>query len=826
MSDRAWLDRFIIEAAQDPGPLFRTIASARLQDLTAAAAALELVSNPAVRVLGYAALGRRSREQREEFLARAAQSAELLPEPESRVGVLIALIDALPRRVAQNSLVRLLRTIEDLSPDLKRRYRRLLESRFARDDSMPAIVPPNPLPDIRIDPDALAQRLALAHLRTSALGASGPMRIRPLGTAAGRSRDIRLAEIASSVGIDPHSFALSNSPMTTAAAALLESAEESSGASSEPAAAAMREMIRPERVVSTGFADGHGEPVQIVVQPGDLHFYFVEVGARVEGAAESGQSLPEDLEAASVIDVVMAINDDGLTIEGPRTGRLRIDGSGAVLVIERGAMVEADEALLRRRMFFAFRAPPEARHCSMRCSFYCRGILVQSRYISVPVGTGGPPTVMADYVRSRTLSPGYLAQFERPRLSIMLNRNANGTHTFRFYANAGKFEHSVTFGDLELKDHIGRARRGFRQAAWGTQDEWTEAAAYRFRIPRTLDSVKPDLLDLARRGRVLWDAVINKLADGPDAADALRELMRESGHVQFALKEAANAVLPIAILYDHELDTSRPDEQMQLCATFVRSLGGDLAAAPCFNGDCPNRDRDDVVCPGGFWGYRHAVGLPVSIGADQSSPPDVPPFVTSTAPSFTIGVSTDPTMSGRVAHLANLLLKTSAPQAVAELRDKAIDEMKMGFAPIVYFYCHGGLHEIDGPFIEVGPRDGPRIARNNLRKVRWKEIRPLVFINGCHTTRVSPEEALELVSAFVATSGASGVIGTEITVFESLASTFAEAFFVEFVTNKRNAGQAIRRARLRLLKDSLNPLGLVYIPFVDSSLQLCRPAMA
>ena len=180
-------------------------------------------------------------------------------------------------------------------------------------------------------------------------------------------------------------------------------------------------------------------------------------------------------------------------------------------------------------------------------------------------------------------------------------------------------------------------------------------------------------------------------------------------------------------------------------------------------------------------------------------------------------------MSGCVTHLANLQLKTSAPQNVAKLRDETVAAMQAGGAPIVYFYCHGGLHDIEGPFIEVGPRDGPRIARNNLRDVRWKQIRPVVFINGCHTTRVSPEEALELVSAFVETSGASGVIGTEITVFESLASAFAEAFFVEFVRNGRQAGEAIRRARLRLLKDSLNPLGLVYIPFVESSLWLRRP---
>jgi len=76
------------------------------------------------------------------------------------------------------------------------------------------------------------------------------------------------------------------------------------------------------------------------------------------------------------------------------------------------------------------------------------------------------------------------------------------------------------------------------------------------------------------------------------------------------------------------------------------------------------------------------------------------------------------------------------------------------------------------------------------------------------------------VQAFVSESSASGVIGTEITIFESLATSFAEAFFEEFVAKKRSAGEAIRRARLSLLHRWRNPLGLVYIPFVLPDLHL------
>ncbi|HWJ41113.1 MAG TPA: CHAT domain-containing protein, partial [Candidatus Limnocylindrales bacterium] len=97
--------------------------------------------------------------------------------------------------------------------------------------------------------------------------------------------------------------------------------------------------------------------------------------------------------------------------------------------------------------------------------------------------------------------------------------------------------------------------------------------------------------------------------------------------------------------------------------------------------------------------------------------------------------------------------------------------------------------------------------------------------NGCRTTSVTPEEALNLVNPLVTNSGASGVIGTEITVFESLATAFAEAFFEEFVVKKHAAGEAVRRARLQLLKKKRNPLGLVYIPFVLPGLCLRPPVV-
>jgi hypothetical protein len=140
----------------------------------------------------------------------------------------------------------------------------------------------------------------------------------------------------------------------------------------------------------------------------------------------------------------------------------------------------------------------------------------------------------------------------------------------------------------------------------------------------------------------------------------------------------------------------------------------------------------------------------------------------------------------------------------------------------VYFYCHGGYDGTE-PFLRVGLESQVgTITRPNLRdkRIRWNDPRPLVFINGCHTTALDPEQALDFVSGFVETAGAVGVIGTEITVFEPLARNFAENCLRRFL-NGVSIGEAVRAARLALLKEG-NPLGLVYIPFVIASLQLVR----
>jgi hypothetical protein len=134
----------------------------------------------------------------------------------------------------------------------------------------------------------------------------------------------------------------------------------------------------------------------------------------------------------------------------------------------------------------------------------------------------------------------------------------------------------------------------------------------------------------------------------------------------------------------------------------------------------------------------------------------------------------------------------------------------------VYFYCHGGRTTRE-PYLGVGQKE--RIFPTELRgwKVRWTTCRPLVFINGCHTADLTPTDLVSFNASF-SRCRAAGVIGTEISVPETLARYVARSFFEQLVARKK-VGEIIRQARLALL-ERYNPLGLVYTPYCSADLQV------
>jgi hypothetical protein len=213
----------------------------------------------------------------------------------------------------------------------------------------------------------------------------------------------------------------------------------------------------------------------------------------------------------------------------------------------------------------------------------------------------------------------------------------------------------------------------------------------------------------------------------------------------------------------------------------------------------------------------------VSLKKDEEEGDDAAVTITYTgAPHIAMSVSTDKNFRERPKHEQALRrLNLATTEEYADNRDASVSLMKATKSQVVYFYCHGGLTQDGVPFISVGDKSGDWLTTNTLfeNRVRWRGNRPLVFINGCHTTAVTPKYALNFVQSFIQTANAAGVIGTEITIFEPLAVAFAEECLKQFLQGGKTLGEAMRDTRLKMLQDG-NPLGLVYIPYAVPGLKV------
>ena len=590
----------------------------------------------------------------------------------------------------------------------------------------------------------------------------------------------------------------------------------------------------PRRVVNTGFTSGT-EPDDLLepslpLAPDTEYFFWLDVGEPNKKSMELTKSdIPQATPGVSLTVTVVGFHD-GMQVEtGADVGQLYVKTDGTVKVEKQPLGDDAPESTASaRRLFFPVRTPAVERIACMRCHIYYGRILLQSRLIEVHVSRSAITHInvpefgcrsQLDYKLSQMLDPSLLNQLEPHRLSMMLNSNGNGTHSFHFFGGDENttFKHDdVRFTEGTLTGLLKLARGTLRRVSWGSNDEWVEGTVYKYKDRQlNLPRLYSDLKNLARWGCEFYTKIKRTLAE--EKFKELQQLMLKPGLVQIAMKESPSYVLPVALIYDYPLDTGAAD--YTYCPVFEDALKSHspLNEVACFQGLCPVRGNLKAICPSGFWGFRHQLGMPLSL----EDAPDVGPRIkVDESLNMTVAVATDMQLLG--AHKERIAKLTPKPTVeYAESREVVFDLLKKS-PHLVYFYCHGGYaRESDAPYLKVGPKENPElILQSNLDNydIVWDRPRPLVFINGCHTTALEPQQALNLVTPFVSDCHSVGVIGTEITIFEELATVFAEECLQRFLNNE-SIGESIRCARLKLLSEG-NPLGLVYIPFVQADLKL------
>ena len=605
--------------------------------------------------------------------------------------------------------------------------------------------------------------------------------------------------------------------------------------------------IKPA-VVSTGFAPQHdpGQPLtpQQPVFAGGQYYFWTQIGEQVAQSIElQTVSIPKEYAQAGARLKVVLFAFPGELILDPAAciGELQVGDNGAATVLAQPTELP-NTALRKQRLFFPVRVADNAKPgatLSLRCSIYCNQVLLQSRLVSVEVGepvvdanvpsAGNDRAVLRsllDYsIAERLGDASSLHRITPHKLSVLLNENSDGTHSFRFFgAESGKDIRSDATLDADtLRSHVRRARGALRKAAWGDEEAYkggSGSQTYRYAEQprgRLLAQLLEDLIPLAVSGSRFYVGIVRSLVGSTAASYQLQELMRTPGYVQIASKVTARHVVPAALLYDQPLDDGQPASAYRICPAFRAALDSpkSLEESDCFSGHCPSYEQDTVICPSGFWGFRHYLGMPLT-GPNCVEPQ--PQITYDQAPHLSVGVSLE--LHEFAIHEKALrgLRKDLVWQCEASAA-AIFQMMREGQSHVVYFYCHGGVIR-DMPYLEVGRTDVITPSSLFRKHICWQDPRPLVFLNGCHTTALDPEQVMDLVTEFVEIGQASGVIGTEITIFEPLARAFAEDCLGRFLAGQP-IGQAIRGARLGLLK-SCNPLGLAYDPFVLATVRLTK----
>lgn len=594
--------------------------------------------------------------------------------------------------------------------------------------------------------------------------------------------------------------------------------------------------VKPIRdpVVNTGFALAHTpwQPLSTdhALAAGGSYLFWLDIQRLVENSIESvAVPLPPGLPTGTVLTVAVFGVPGGIGIDPDRAiGRLTLRSNGTAFVSYQPFLV--DSGVAAERLFFPVTAPERSGMAKLWCYLYWRQVLLQTRLIEAEVATSSilAPHALTSTVEYRIADPiDALAAPRQPEHAASFHLDGDGSsHVLRVMATDGSqlLRAQASIGDGQLGDQIQMSRGALRRVAWGSEQPWQPGIAYRYETQPPLEQITEDLILLAVNGYRLHHLLLKALGRGSGVdsygmTDLVGNALRRPGFVQVALQKSAGHVVPAAMIYDLPLDSNA--SKLRLCTDFVASAQkNELFGSACLTGVCSQATDPDpeVVCPGGFWGFRHALGMPLSVASAPAVPMALP---YGDGLGLTGGVYQDFATTGDHVEALRELLPWHEYRLGRD-RTATLEALHGAQSQVIYFYCHGGVSG-NIPYLRVGRDGDPVITPDNLyqRRVRWPRSRPLVFLNGCRTSELSPDQAIDFVGFFVEEAWASGAIGTEITVFEPLADAFARECLRAFLVDGEAIGAAVTRARISLLAGG-NPLGLAYIPYVLPSLRVER----
>jgi hypothetical protein len=497
-------------------------------------------------------------------------------------------------------------------------------------------------------------------------------------------------------------------------------------------------------------------------------------------------------------------------------------------------------------LYIPIETPSRVGEATLRIGFYLQNNLLQCRLFTAQVGKDLPEAKtgyesVTDYILTQKLTNIDLL----PRtINIFTNDNADGSKRVILVGIDGDPQKDVVYHNILSESQISGLLKKSREVLHDTHRKLTQEAkldgngkvVIEAEYEQLFDTINgiahaknrddfiADLKALAGLGRSIWTALFN-VRD-----DLLQNLDKKLGEGQATIQIGSAhdtrkpLFYPWSIIYDIELDLLEPDKWVP-CQVLKNWKPG-ISLGAINTNDCPNSKTHarNTICPFGFWGYKHIIEQPPSIPANHSL-------------QMTIISSPDKNVEMAIGYFKNLAAWNNHLDKLKKYKMTIIDKsakqdlfrvLAQPGLELIYFFCHGRRDLLPGtnlwlPYLEVG--DSEKITLEELLSWRKKSLKdawvstwPLVFINGCHTAELTPDALADFVKFFI-DANASGVIGTEVTVADTLASEIAELFFSDFLEKDGNVGKSIRSMRFKLLSKG-SVMGLAYTPYCSSDLHL------
>lgn len=354
---------------------------------------------------------------------------------------------------------------------------------------------------------------------------------------------------------------------------------------------------------------------------------------------------------------------------------------------------------------------------------------------------------------------------------------------------------------------------------------------------KSLADYTTDLANLARHGAVLYDrlfhdnVVFDTLPDliRHEAASRARPAVLNIADPAISNPDRAHPV-PWSLVYDLPMPQD-PNGAYAVCPSVAR-FGPGAPATPV-PPHCPEPHHSgNTLCPFGFWGLSCVVEQPASTGS-------VTWHVHSGRAPASVAVAVDPGLDPRLTdgHLTELRA-VLPPGSVASNLVTSPVQLARALAPetmdIAYLYCHGGYYRLaanalPSPVLRFGGSMVDPVEVSNWRRDQavwprphWPSRKPLVVMNGCHTSEMTTATLSNFVDAFANRAGAAGVVGTEVTVEQGMAG-WAMTRFLSLLVDGAGAGQALREVRWHMVNRG-NVMGLAYTLYAVAGLRLRPPS--